>query len=579
MKTFTKTIAFAIIATIVATLIGIAPVKVTAATKATPVVTVTNKKDFLNEVSKKAAATIILESEKSFTLTIKANTKAKNKKIIIDAPKAKVKNYAKFKTITVKNAKTYSERVNSNKITVNSEKTAFSVYKNITVKKLTIPTADQVKLGKKAKITTIKYTKKSGNVTTTPTTTPVVTETPTTIPAPVVTDVPTPVVTPVPVVTEVPTQIPVVTPAPTVTEAPQNETFTGMSAYGNAKINEFNETARKNGTAVVVTATLEVSDTGYTIYGFDAQGNKIFTKWVEDEDDFEFFKTLVQTTPTPTTEQSPEITTEDAFKDLPVAARNYIGEYNSNRDASGQIVSASIIEIGSDYYKLSATRADGRIIEKKFTVEDDPGFFATQTPVVTEATAPTQIEEQKVTVTPTEVVTTTPEVSQTPVVSTTPEPTQEVVTTTPEPTQTVVTTTPELTQTIVTTTPESTQTSTEHEHKWGWTSKAYKVIIHHEAQKSTVECSYCNADCGEKFYTIIDNADGTQSIEHWTIDQIEAHQAMHANNGTASNYTTGSTEIITIAAYDEETIKNLYLCDICGVPHVHENMTLISEAN
>ena len=229
-KDFKRTIALALVLVLVGTLIGLEPFKVKADEEANAII-VTTEKALMKEIAKKSAATIILETSKSTTITMKSKVaktikRAKNKIVIIDAPNAKVRNYLNFKTLTIKNAKAVSERVNGNKITVQSATTKFSVYKNITVKKLTIPAYTQVTLGKKAKITTVKYTRtKPAKVTATPTEKPVVTTVPTTIPAP--TETPTPVVVPTqtPVVTEVPTQAPTVTEAPTTkpstTETPK----------------------------------------------------------------------------------------------------------------------------------------------------------------------------------------------------------------------------------------------------------------------------------------------------------------------------------------------------------------------
>ena len=123
MKKLTKIFALVLVATIIATIIGVnTPVS---AANATKVVTVTTEKALMKEIAKKSAATIILETSKSTTITMKSKVaktikRAKNKKVIIDAPNAKVRNYLKFKTLTIKNAKAVSERVNGNKITVQS---------------------------------------------------------------------------------------------------------------------------------------------------------------------------------------------------------------------------------------------------------------------------------------------------------------------------------------------------------------------------------------------------------------------------------------------------------------------------
>ncbi len=485
-KHFSKTIALLLVMVIIGTLTCTTPFKVKASEEANAII-VTTQKSLMKEIAKKSAATIILETSKSTTITMKSKVaktikRAKNKKVIIDAPNAKVRNYLKFKTLTIKNAKAVSERVNGNKITVQSATTKFSVYKNITVKKLTIPAYTQVTLGKKAKITTVKYTKtKPTTVTATPTEKPVVTTVPTTIPAP--TETPTPVVVPTqtPVVTEVPTQAPTVTEAPTVTptEKPKkcilytegNKTYYA-DAYGS--VDWFDNTQ---------------------IVWFDENYHVRYAFYAEK-----------------------------------------IGEYVF---ADGTIVSESELLFPTNYVKPTST-----------------------TPTVTESqsASPEVTATTTVTVQPTKV-------------ETTPEPTQEVeVTTTPEPTVTA------------TVTPEPTVTAepvpTEHVHSFTYTHfKKYKVKVLHEAEYTTEPVFECNnPDCRCKFYTIIDNADRTQSISYWTESEIDAHIANHIANKEASNMGTTYVSIISKAAYYTEEIKEICVCDICG-EHCNTSYEIICEVD
>ncbi|MBO4421088.1 MAG: hypothetical protein J5783_04620 [Lachnospiraceae bacterium] len=79
-------------------------------------------------------STIVLRTISYKDITIKSS-KAKNKKIIIDAPNAAVTNTARFKSIEVLNAKEYTEAVSGNIIKISSD-AYLNVAENVTVKKL-----------------------------------------------------------------------------------------------------------------------------------------------------------------------------------------------------------------------------------------------------------------------------------------------------------------------------------------------------------------------------------------------------------------------------------------------------------
>ena len=68
-------------------------------------------------------------------------------------------NKSKFKSVTIMNVKTWSERISGNNIVLGSEKAVFSIYKNVTVSSLTAPDYRNIKFGKKASVKTVNYTK------------------------------------------------------------------------------------------------------------------------------------------------------------------------------------------------------------------------------------------------------------------------------------------------------------------------------------------------------------------------------------------------------------------------------------
>ena len=228
IKGLTKSISFLLIAVFAISLICIEPTKAEAASKKSSTVTVSTKKALVKEIKKKAASTILFETDAAAKLTIKKYTNAKNKKLIVDAGNMDIVNKSKFKSVTIKNVKSWSERVSGNKIALESETALFSVYKNMTVSKLTAPDYRNIKVGKKASIKTVKYTKIKPEPTAvvtpevTPEPTAVVTSIPTITVTPEVTPEPTAIVTPEITVSPTPVVTPIVTPDPTpiVTTAP-----------------------------------------------------------------------------------------------------------------------------------------------------------------------------------------------------------------------------------------------------------------------------------------------------------------------------------------------------------------------
>ena len=206
----TKSISLLLITVFIISLIGTASAKAEAVSKAGSLVIVSTKKELVKAIKKKAASTILFKTDDSAKLTIKKYSNAKNKKLIVNAKNMDIVNKSKFKSVTIMNVKTWSERVSGNNIILGSEKAVFSIYKNVTVNSLTAPDYRNIKIGKKASVKTVNYTK----VTPEPTAvaTPEVTPEPTATVTPIPTATVTPVVTPVPTVIVTPEITPVVTP-------------------------------------------------------------------------------------------------------------------------------------------------------------------------------------------------------------------------------------------------------------------------------------------------------------------------------------------------------------------------------
>ena len=107
-------------------------VEVHAASKKT--VRAATEKQLKAALKNSKVSTIVLRTISYKDITIKSS-KAKNKKIIIDAPNAAVTNTARFKSIEVLNAKEYIEAVSENTIKISPD-AYLCVAESITVKKL-----------------------------------------------------------------------------------------------------------------------------------------------------------------------------------------------------------------------------------------------------------------------------------------------------------------------------------------------------------------------------------------------------------------------------------------------------------
>ena len=109
----TKSISLLLITVFIISLIGTASAKAEAASKAGSLVIVSTKKELVKAIKKKAASTILFKTDDSAKLTIKKYANAKNKKLIVNAKNIDIVNKSKFKSVTIMNVKTWSERISA----------------------------------------------------------------------------------------------------------------------------------------------------------------------------------------------------------------------------------------------------------------------------------------------------------------------------------------------------------------------------------------------------------------------------------------------------------------------------------
>lgn len=116
-------------------LMSFTPVTAQAASKKT--VRVATQKELKKALKNSKVGTIILRTETVDPITI-TSTKAKKKKLIVDASYSVITNNAKFKSIEVQNALNYIENVSGNSITINTN-VNFEIAAGKSVKKVTFP--------------------------------------------------------------------------------------------------------------------------------------------------------------------------------------------------------------------------------------------------------------------------------------------------------------------------------------------------------------------------------------------------------------------------------------------------------
>ena len=90
-------------------------------------VTVKSSKQLIKAMTRSEVSTITYKSKKSGDVTIPSKAASKNKKLIIDTPNINITNKSAFKTVTLKNVKSYTEKKSGNKIYASSKNTVLSI--------------------------------------------------------------------------------------------------------------------------------------------------------------------------------------------------------------------------------------------------------------------------------------------------------------------------------------------------------------------------------------------------------------------------------------------------------------------
>ena len=135
MNKFTKTMILSLLLIAALIMPSFLQVPVEAKTSGKKKVTVWNEKKLKSALKNPKVGTIEFNSLTFSEITIRS-TKAKNKKLIIVAPNAAIKNTANFKSIEVEHVRSYTEAVNGNTIKVHNNH--INVAEGVKVKKLVI---------------------------------------------------------------------------------------------------------------------------------------------------------------------------------------------------------------------------------------------------------------------------------------------------------------------------------------------------------------------------------------------------------------------------------------------------------
>ena len=128
-------------------------------------ITVNSGKKLEKELKKKKSGTIVLSTNSKKTITIPKVSTSKNKKLIINAPNAKIVNSSVMKSITVEKASKYTEKAKGNKIVLADSQTSFSAVSKSSVKKITVSAKTaQITLGENAKVSNLACQTNSATV-------------------------------------------------------------------------------------------------------------------------------------------------------------------------------------------------------------------------------------------------------------------------------------------------------------------------------------------------------------------------------------------------------------------------------
>ncbi|MBR4341628.1 MAG: hypothetical protein IKP88_02770 [Lachnospiraceae bacterium] len=111
------------------------------------------------------AETFTYETAEKGTVTISADMGDLDTDYVINAPNQKVINLAKFKSITIVNAKTYTEKVSGNTITVKNKKAKVYIDEKVKPKKITVSAKNvSIYLQKNAEVNKLIYKKANGKL-------------------------------------------------------------------------------------------------------------------------------------------------------------------------------------------------------------------------------------------------------------------------------------------------------------------------------------------------------------------------------------------------------------------------------
>ena len=129
---------FKVLAMLLVLVMVLGSIPVSAKTKT---VTVTTKTALEAALRDSEPATITFKYDGAGTVVIHSQKgKESNKKLIIDAPKAKINNWASVESINVKACKSYTEKGQDNVLYVKAKKAKITVAKNIPVSKMVLQT-------------------------------------------------------------------------------------------------------------------------------------------------------------------------------------------------------------------------------------------------------------------------------------------------------------------------------------------------------------------------------------------------------------------------------------------------------
>lgn len=141
MMKLTKTMFLSLLLVVALVLPSFMQVPVEAKTAGKKKVTVWNEKKLKSALKSSKVGTIEFISSTHSEITIRS-TRSKNKKIIISAPNATIKNTARFKTIEVIAAQSYTEAVSGN--TIKANKNFVHVAEGVEVKKLVFSDPEEI---------------------------------------------------------------------------------------------------------------------------------------------------------------------------------------------------------------------------------------------------------------------------------------------------------------------------------------------------------------------------------------------------------------------------------------------------